>query len=141
MALILLIDDDPLVGDVVSASLQSAGHVVGVLTDGQSALQVIEAKRPALVLLDCAMPLVPGLEVLRQIRLSRHSSRLPVLMLTARGQTRDRGIAMRAGATAYMSRPFEPEVLAMKADEMISDSWRESPAMVRPSPMVRYAWT
>jgi DNA-binding response OmpR family regulator len=117
----MLIDDDPLLGDVVSASLSQEGYTVGVLTDGRGAVGVIEFKRPALVLLDCAMPFVPGIEVLRSIRSSRICFAVPVLMLTARDQSSDRDIAMRAGATSYMSKPFDADRLVMTVDQMISD--------------------
>lgn len=121
MALILLIDDDPLVADIVDAGLSREGHTVGVLSDGRRALQIVEFKRPALVLLDCAMPLVPGVEVLRQIRASKICFAVPVLMLTARDRRADRDIAMRAGATGYMCKPFDMEHLILTVDEMVSD--------------------
>lgn len=132
MALILLIDDDPLIADVVSARLGSAGHTIGVLSDGRSALKVIEFKRPALVLLDCAMPFVPGVEVLRQVRSSKVCFDCPVLMLTARGQRSDRDIAMRAGATGYMCKPFDLEQLTLKVEQMIDDGPRSA------SPLQQY---
>lgn len=122
MTLILLVDDDPLVADVVDAGLSGAGYTVGLLSDGRRALQVVEFKRPALVLLDCAMPLVPGIEVLRQIRASKICFGVPILMLTARDRRSDRDIAMRAGATGYMCKPFDIETLIMTVDEMVNDS-------------------
>jgi DNA-binding response OmpR family regulator len=122
MALVLLIDDDPLVADVVSAALGQGGHTLGVLGDGIGALKVIELKRPAVVLLDCAMPGLPGVELLRQIRSSRLCFDVPVLMLTARSQSTDRDIAMRAGATGYMIKPFECDRLLMRVDEIIGSS-------------------
>ena len=122
MTLILLIDDDPLVGDIVANGLGKAGYTVGVLSDGRGALGVVEFKRPALVLLDCVMPLMPGVEILRQIRSSKLCFDVPVLMLTARGSAGDRDIAMRAGATGYMSKPFDIKRLAARVDHMISDS-------------------
>jgi len=124
MTLVLLIDDDPLIADIVSASLGNAGYTVGVLSDGRGALQIIEFKRPALVLLDCAMPYVPGVDVLRQIRSSRTCFSVPVLMLTARDRPPDRDIAMRAGATSYMCKPFDVELLITKIDQMIIESQR-----------------
>lgn len=119
MALVLLVDDDPFVVDIVSTGLGNAGYVVGTLSDGRRALEVVEFKRPALVLLDCAMPFVPGIEVLRQIRASRICSSVPVLMLTGRDRSSDREIAMRAGATSYMCKPFDVEQLILKVEEMI----------------------
>ena len=122
MTLVLLVDDDPLVADIVGTCLNRAGYTLGVLTDGRGALEVIEFERPALVLLDCAMPFVPGIEVLRQIRASQPCFAVPVLMLTARDRAADRDIAMRAGATGYMCKPFDVEWLTLEVDQLISDS-------------------
>lgn len=122
MTFILLIDDDPLIADVVNVSLGNAGYTVGCLTDGQRAVEVIELKRPALVLLDCAMPFVPGVEVLRRIRTSSICFAVPVLMLTARASSTDRAIALRAGATDYMAKPLDLDKLAATVGAMVSDS-------------------
>lgn len=122
MTLILLVDDDPLITDIVEAGLRGAGHAVGVLNDGSGVLDVVEFKRPALVILDCAMPQMPGIEVLRQIRSSKTSFGIPVLMLTGRDRPVDRDIAMRAGATSYMSKPFQMPNLLVRIDRMITES-------------------
>ena len=119
MTLVLLIDDDPLIADIVSTSLGNGGYTVGILSNGRSALEVVEFKRPALVILDCAMPHVPGIEVLRQIRASRTCFSVPILMLTGRDRPSDRDIAMRAGATSYMSKPFEVDRLVLRVDDLI----------------------
>lgn len=120
--LVLLIDDDPLIADVVTALLNNAGYIVGCLDDGHRALEVIEFKRPAAVLLDCAMPLLPGVEVLRRVRASRTCFDVPVLMLTARASATDREIALRAGASDYMAKPFDPDQLAATVDALVADS-------------------
>lgn len=117
MTLVLLIDDDPLIAEIVTASLSE--YTVGWLADGRGALRVIETKRPALVILDCSMPFVPGVEVLRAIRLSNRCCSIPVLMLTSRSSGADRGIAFNAGATAYLSKPFDSDQLAVMVDGMI----------------------
>ena len=122
MTFILLIDDDPLIADIVTESLGNAGYTVGYLTDGQRAVEVIELKRPALVLLDCAMPYVPGVEVLRRIRTSSICFAVPVLMLTARASSTDRAIALRAGATDYMAKPLNLDKLAATVGAMSSNS-------------------
>ena len=122
MTFILLIDDDPLIADIVTESLGNAGYTVGCLTDGQRAVEVIELKRPALVLLDCAMPYVPGVEVLRRIRTSSICFAVPVLMLTARASSTDRAIALRAGATDYMAKPLNLDKLAATVGAMSSNS-------------------
>lgn len=123
MTLVLLVDDDPLIAEVVTMSLGQAGYVVGWLTDGRRAVETIETKQPALVMLDCAMPFLAGVEILRRIRSSRVCFSVPVLMLTARSNSTDREIALRAGANDYMAKPFDPDQLAATVDAMVSDRW------------------
>lgn len=119
MALVFVVDDDPLVCAIVEDALRSEGYVVGILNDGKGAIEVIEAKRPALVILDCAMPGVPGIEVLRQIRASPRVFATPTLMLTARSSPSDRDIAERCGASGYLAKPFDRDRLVLKVEELI----------------------
>jgi DNA-binding response OmpR family regulator len=122
MPLILLVDDDLLVADIVRASLEPLGYVVGVATDGVGVLGIVEFKRPALVILDCVMPIKPGIEVLREIRTSRTCYATPVLMLTARASPRDESIALGAGATEYLRKPVDPDRLVATVEAMIGPS-------------------
>lgn len=124
MALILLADDDPLIAEIVTATLTPKGHVIGVLPDGQGLVQLVELKRPALVILDCSMPIVGGVEALRKIRASRLFPHVPVLMLTARTSQVDEAIAMEAGATDYLRKPFQPDQLAAWVDCLIDSAAR-----------------
>ena len=119
MALILLADDDELVVDVVRAALGARGHVVGALDDGLSVIAVVELKRPALVILDCAMPEVSGIEALRQIRTSASCYDTPVLMLTGRRSDADEEIAMRAGADDYLRKPFDCDQLVARVETLL----------------------
>lgn len=120
MALILLADDDELVGEVVRDALSSRGHVVGVVETGTDAVRVVEIKRPALVILDCAMPGLNGIDVLRQIRLSGTAHRTPVLMLTGRRSDQDMEIAMRAGANDYLKKPFDADDLVARVEALLA---------------------
>ena len=122
MTLVLMVDDDPLIADVVRAALKPLGYTVGVVSDGRAVLEIVEFKRPALVILDCAMPLMPGIEVLRRIRTSRTASSVPVLMLTARSSAADREIGMRAGASFYMKKPFDADQLAAVVDDLVREN-------------------
>jgi len=106
MALILIADDDALILDLVADALRQRGHVVGTLEDGRHVIDIVNFKRPALVILDCGMPTMSGIDVLRQIRASQSSFDTPVLMLTGRRSEADEEIAMRAGANEYMRKPF-----------------------------------
>jgi DNA-binding response OmpR family regulator len=119
MALILIADDDELVVEAVRAALGSRGHIVGGLSDGAPVKAVVELKRPDLVILDCSMPELPGIEALRQIRASATCYATPVLMLTGRRSKADEEIAMRAGADDYLRKPFDPDQLVVRVESLL----------------------
>lgn len=120
MSLILIADDDELVCEVVRNTLSEQGHVVGVVNNGGEAVRAFEAKLPDLVILDCAMPEMSGVDVLRQIRVSLEGSRTPVLMLTARRSSFDEEIASRAGADDYLRKPFSPIQLLVRVELLLA---------------------
>jgi DNA-binding response OmpR family regulator len=122
MARILVADDDSMVGDVVRHTLEPHGHIVGVVGTGADAVRVAETKRPELIILDCSMPGLTGVEALRQIRSSRVAFGTPILMLTARASARDEEIALRAGATDYLRKPFDPAELLVLVERLITKS-------------------
>jgi len=106
----LVLDDEPMVRDVLSRYLERSGFEVEAAADGERALAAFEARRPDLVLLDLMLPRVDGFEVFRRIRAQAES---PVIMITARGQTTDRIVGLEIGADDYVSKPFSPaEVVA-----------------------------
>jgi DNA-binding response OmpR family regulator len=103
LTLILLVDDEPLITDSLSYSLQREGIDVQVAADGASALQAIQDFQPDLVVLDLMLPDMNGLEVCRRIRVN---SSVPVIMLTARGEEIDRVLGLEVGADDYLAKPF-----------------------------------
>ena len=103
MTSILLVDDEPLITDSLSYSLQREGFEVKSVIDGQSALDSIEEFRPDLVVLDLMLPDMSGLEVCRRLRTN---STIPVIMLTARGEEIDRVLGLEVGADDYLAKPF-----------------------------------
>jgi two-component system response regulator ResD len=107
---VLVVDDEPMVRDVLSRYLERGGFEVEAVADGEKALAAFEAHRPDLVLLDLMLPRIDGFEVFRRIRSCASS---PVIMITARGQTTDRIVGLEIGADDYISKPFSPaEVVA-----------------------------
>lgn len=120
MALILIADDDPVVTDIVRFTLGARGHVVGTVDNGTDALRVVEAKRPDLVILDCTMPGLGGVDVLRRMKTSATCFSTPVLMLTARSSLQDEEIAFRAGANDYLCKPFDPAELVVIVERMLN---------------------
>jgi DNA-binding response OmpR family regulator len=109
-ARVLVVDDEPIVREVLSRYLTRAGFEVSAAADGQVALEIFEASRPELVVLDLMLPRVDGLEVFRRIRASDGAA---VIMLTARGEETDRVVGLELGADDYVAKPFSPrEVVA-----------------------------
>jgi two-component system, OmpR family, response regulator MtrA len=107
---VLLVEDDPSIREVTSLGLQEAGLSVGTAKDGREALIRVRAERYDLVVLDVMLPELGGLEVCREIR---RSSRVPILMLSARGDTVDVVVGLELGADDYVTKPFEmPELVA-----------------------------
>ena len=120
MGRIILAEDDELIAALVVDALIGAGHAVGCLPDGASALDVIIQRPPDLVILDCNMPKMGGVEVLRVMRRHDHLHLVPVLMLTARSSVHDEHIAFFAGATDYLRKPFEMDELLGRVDELVA---------------------
>jgi DNA-binding response OmpR family regulator len=119
MPFVIIADDDELVVDIVRASLEARGHVVGGLSDGKPVSTVVEMKRPDVVILDCTMEQVSGVVALRQIRASATAFATPVLMLTARCGAADEEIAWQAGADDYLRKPFDPEELVVRVEALV----------------------
>lgn len=119
MARIIYAEDDPIVGKLVLDTLMDEGHAIGIVEDGKTALAVIKNKIPDLIILDCSMPEMGGVEVLRKIRLSLELCHIPVLMLTGRSGETDKDIALQAGASGYLKKPFDPAELTFVVDDLL----------------------
>jgi two-component system response regulator ResD len=108
---VLVVDDEPMVRDVLARYLAHEGFEVDVAADGQEALERVEDAEPDLVLLDLMLPRVDGYEVFRTLR--ERGTVMPVIMLTARGEETDRIVGLEFGADDYVTKPFSPrEVVA-----------------------------
>lgn len=108
---ILIIDDDTELCELLSDFLQLEGFKVDAIHDGNDALDSITREPPDAVVLDIMLPGMQGLEVLRQLRAN---SRLPVIMLTARGEDSDRILGLELGADDYLPKPCNPRELAAR---------------------------
>lgn len=128
MPLVIIADDDDLVVDIVRTALEARGHVVGGLDDGKPVRNVVELKRPDVVILDCSMQ-VSGIVALREIRASTKAAATPVLMLTARCGAADEGIAWSAGADDYLRKPFDVDELVARVEALM-----EKGGAIRPTP-------
>lgn len=114
---VLLIEDEANITEAIRFLLTRDGWQVDTHADGSDAVEVIRAANPDLVILDVMLPGKSGMDILRELRESDTSRALPVLMLTARGQSRDRELAEKAGVSRFMTKPFSnAEVLTAVRD-------------------------
>ena len=113
---VLLVDDEPMVRDVLSRYLERSGFAVTGAGDGEAALAAFDRAKPDLVLLDLMLPLIDGIEVFRRIR-SR--APVPVIMLTARGEEINRIAGLELGADDYVTKPFSPRELVARVRSVL----------------------
>ncbi len=113
---VLVVDDDPVVADLVAFRLQRLGLEVTVESDGESGLAAARRLRPDLVVLDWLMPRMDGLEVCRALRADADPAlaRTPVLLLTAKSQEPDLERGFAAGATDFVAKPFSTRELVSR---------------------------
>lgn len=103
---ILLIEDEPNIIEAISFILSRAGWTVHSHSNGADAVSEVRRRQPDVVVLDVMLPGKTGFEVLQELRAGDDTAALPVLMLTARGQTKDRDMALEYGANTFMTKPF-----------------------------------
>jgi two-component system, OmpR family, response regulator ResD len=115
---ILVVDDEPTIGDLVSRYLQRAGYKTRVAADGPGAMAAAIEERPDLVVLDLMLPGIDGLEVMRRLR-ERDRHRPAIILLTAKGEESDRIVGLRLGADDYVVKPFSPAELVARIDAVL----------------------
>jgi two-component system response regulator ResD len=115
---VLVVDDEPTIGEVVCRYLQRAGYATHVALDGNEAVEAAVARDPDLVVLDLMLPGVDGLEAMRRIR-ALPGRRTAIILLTARGEEADRVIGLRLGADDYIVKPFSPAELVARVDAVL----------------------
>jgi DNA-binding response OmpR family regulator len=116
---LLLVDDEPMVREVVTRYLEQDGHRVTAVGDGAAALDAIARQRFDLVVLDLMLPTVDGLTVLRELRVGGTT---PVIVLSARGEEEDRIRGLALGADDYVVKPFSPRELAVRVASVLRRS-------------------
>jgi DNA-binding response OmpR family regulator len=103
---VLLIEDEPNIIEAIRFILSREGWRVDTHSNGEDAVEMVRSKTPDVVILDVMLPGRSGYDILREMREDPALASLPVLMLTARGQSKDREMAERAGASRFMTKPF-----------------------------------
>jgi DNA-binding response OmpR family regulator len=115
---ILVVDDEPTIAEVVARYLERAGYGTRAVHDGPSAVAAAASSPPDLVVLDLMLPGFDGLEVMRRLQ-SDHDARVPVILLTAKGEESDRVVGLQSGADDYVVKPFSPAELVARVDAVL----------------------
>ena len=103
---VLIIEDEPNIIEAVRFILSRDGWAGDTHSDGASALEAVARRPPDLIILDVMLPGRSGFDILRDLRAHASLNTIPVMMLTARGQEKDRDLALRLGANHFMTKPF-----------------------------------
>lgn len=103
---VLLIEDEPNIVEAIRFILARDGWKVDTHADGNSAVAAVHSAAPDVVILDVMLPNKSGFDILKELRSQEETKKLPVLMLTARGQTKDRELAESFGVSHFMTKPF-----------------------------------
>jgi phosphate regulon transcriptional regulator PhoB len=119
MKRVLIIEDDRDIVELVRYNLANEGFQVSAAYDGGTGLTTLKKTPPDLLLLDLMLPKLSGLEICREIRRDDSLNRLPILMLTARGEEADRVVGLEMGADDYVTKPFSPRELLARVKALL----------------------
>lgn len=116
---ILLAEDEHDIASVLSVRLEISGFDVVLAADGEEALEMARKEKPDLLILDLMLPKIDGFEVCRMLKFDTPSKNLPIIVLSALHQNRDREKAARSGADAFFTKPFDLALLLAKIRELL----------------------
>lgn len=122
---LLLIDDDPNLILLVKDYLEFRGYEVVTAENGREALEVLENDVPDMIICDVMMPEMDGYTFVSNVRQDERTSWIPVLFLSAKGQSQDRVKGLNVGADVYMVKPFEPEELVAQVEASLKQAFRK----------------
>jgi two-component system alkaline phosphatase synthesis response regulator PhoP len=122
---VLIVEDDADISKLVRLTLEKDHYQVRSVADGQSAFELIQREVPDLVILDVMLPNVDGLEVCRRLRQIDRTSRVPILMLSAKSEEVDRVLGLELGADDYLTKPFSPRELSARVKALLRREARQ----------------
>ncbi len=128
---ILIIEDDPSIRELLQYNLQREGYQVETAEDGKKGLEKIQSGWPHLVILDLMIPFVDGLEICRIMKNDRELAKIPIIMLTAKGEEIDRVLGLEMGADDYVTKPFSTREFVARVKAILrraypKDSYEEN---------------
>jgi DNA-binding response OmpR family regulator len=119
MAKILVAEDERDIRELIAYTLRFAGFDVAVAENGNEAIEMVEADKPDLIILDVRMPKVTGYEVCRKLKERPDTSQIPVLFLSAKGQEAEIQEGLKSGAEGYIIKPFAPDELVTRVRDTL----------------------
>ena len=130
MAKILVVDDETNILELIKFNLEKDGHQVITTTGGDEGLRLAKLELPDLIILDVMLPEPDGLEVCRRLRSDQATSIVPVLMVSARGDTLDRVVGLEMGADDYIPKPFSPRELSARVKAALRRTKHDKPTVI-----------
>ena len=116
---ILIIDDEPDILELLVLRMEANGYEVISATDGQKGLDKARNENPDLIILDLMLPRIDGYKVCRMLKFDEKFKKIPIVLFTARTQEADMKLGQEVGADAYITKPFEPNILLSKVAELL----------------------
>ena len=133
-ATILLVEDEPGIQELVKFNLAQAGHAVLCADSAEQAVGMVRETLPDLVLLDWMLPGMSGIELAKKFRADSRMKNVPIIMLTARGDERDKVLGLETGADDYITKPFSPRELSARIKAVLR---RRAPQMTEDKVEIR----
>ena len=116
---ILIIDDEPDILELLCLRLEANNYEVISASDGQKGLDKARNENPDLIILDLMLPRIDGYKVCRMLKFDERFKNIPIILFTARTQEADMKLGQEVGADAYITKPFEPNILLSKVAELL----------------------
>ena len=116
---ILIVDDEPHMLRVTELSIKKGGYQIVIGRNGKEALELAAREKPGLIVMDVSMPEMDGLTALTQLKANPETAKIPVIMLTVRGQAMARLQAEQSGAAVYLTKPFSPSQLLAEVKRLL----------------------
>ena len=137
MSKILIVEDDPDIRELLRFNLEKAGYTLFLAEDGEKALTLARKHSPDIILLDLMLPGVDGLEVCRTLKKDPELQRIPIIMVTAKGEEMDRVVGLELGADDYVVKPFSLREVVLRIRKVLDRREKQmAPAILKADPLV-----
>ena len=119
---ILIVEDEADMQYALTLLLEGSGYAVISASDGKQGLDKARSEKPDLIILDLMLPKIEGYKVCRMLKFDEKYKHIPIIMLTARAQEKDKATGIQVGANCYVTKPFQSDALVEKIKELITES-------------------